>query len=264
METIWKEQFNDSISISNDCRASYIFETGSKGTLFITLQKESKISLDMQIKENASIRIFVYNQAQGAVQLEVTTALKKDAYCQMAVLDMQDAPFYWKHHVVLQEPGADYEIMSGQLCSANQEKKCDMEVRHSAPHTYGQIKNFAVLMSHGHYEMVANGNITKGCFDSHSHQATRVLTLGKDHLTKCIPLLLIDENAVKASHALSVGQPDEDQMYYLESRGLNKKQAIGLLSVGYLLPVIKMVDDEELRKQLQEEMESKVGLYGRQ
>ena len=79
-----------------------------------------------------------------------------------------------------------------------------------------------------------------------------------------IPLLLIDENDVKASHALTIGQPDADQLYYLQSRGLSTKQAVGLLSVGYFLPVIDLVEDEELKDSLRQEMESKVGLYGHQ
>ena len=124
------------------------------------------------------------------------------------------------------------------------------------------MKNFSVLLDKGQYEMVANGNIKKGCVEAQSHQATRVLTLGQGHKTKVIPLLLIDENDVKASHALTIGQPDEDQLYYLQSRGLTTKQAVGLLSVGYFLPVIELIDNEEEKVQLRQEMESKVGLYG--
>ena len=74
----------------------------------------------------------------------------------------------------------------------------------------------------------------------------------------------IDENEVKASHALSIGQPDEEQLYYLCSRGLSKQQAMGLLSVGYFLPVLDLVEDKELYESLRTYMESKVGLYGRQ
>ena len=164
----------------------------------------------------------------------------------------------------LKEQGAEYEILSGQLCQEHIKKVCDMEVRHNAPHTNGQMKNFAVLFDYGQYQMIANGNIKKGCFDAQSHQATRVLTLGQGHKTKVIPLLLIDENDVKASHALTIGQPDADQLYYLQSRGLSTKQAVGLLSVGYFLPVIDLVEDEELKDSLRQEMESKVGLHGHQ
>ena len=49
--------------------------------------------------------------------------------------------------------------------SGTHRKSIDMEVRHNAPHTNGQMKNFAVLFDHGQYQMVANGNIKKGCFE---------------------------------------------------------------------------------------------------
>ena len=101
----------------------------------------------------------------------------------MGVLDLEKSPLKWNHYVDLKEQGAEYEILSGQLCQEHIEKVCDMEVRHNAPHTNGQMKNFAVLFDYGQYQMVANGNIKKGCFDAQSHQATRVLTLGQGHKT---------------------------------------------------------------------------------
>ena len=111
--------------------------------------------------------------------------------------------------------------------------------------------------------MWANGNIENGCHESQSHQKTRVLTLSKGHTAKVTPLLLIGENQVKASHALSIGQPNEEQLYYLQSRGLSKQQALGLLSIGYFMPVIHQIEDENQQILLQSEMERKVGLYGR-
>lgn len=262
MEMVFKDQFTDSVIIDASDHFHYNFESRSSGTLFLTISNAENCDLNFDVKEDADIKVFIHNQSNTSCHLNIHVSLNKDAKCQMGLLDMENTPLYWKHFVELNETGASFEILSGQLCMSNIDKICDMEVRHNAPHTVGEIKNFAVLMNQGHYEMVANGNITKGCFDAHSHQATRVLTLGKDHVTKCIPLLLIDENDVRASHALSVGQPDEDQMYYLQSRGLTKQQAIGLLSVGYLLPVIQMVEDKSLQEKLQVEMEGKVGLYG--
>lgn len=224
----------------------------------------SVVSCDLMINclEDSSSKIFVLNHSQQACHLDVHMELKQDAYCQMGLLDLEASDFTWHHMVELQEDGAEYEILSGQLCQPNVEKKTNMQVKHTAAHTSGQMKNFAVLSDASKYEMVANGNIKKGCNDAHSHQATRVLTLGKNHKAKVIPLLLIDENDVKASHALTIGQPDAEQLYYLQSRGLSTKQAVGLLSVGYFLPVIDMIDDETIHDELRSQMESKVGLYG--
>ncbi len=225
-------------------------------------QDATALKLHLQVLQDANVKVFVHNQSQQAVHFESNVHVLADAFCQMGVLDIEDHPFSWKQYTSLDEEGASYEVLSAQLSKDGQKKLNDMEVVHHAPHTNGEMKNFAVLFDKGHYEMVANGNITKGCFDASSHQATRVLTLGKDHVAKCIPLLLIDENEVKASHALTVGQPDADQLYYLQSRGLTTQQAIGLLSIGYFLPILDFVEDEQQRNALREEMERKVGLYG--
>lgn len=265
METVFADNFNQTVSIHDEKAVHLIFDERAKGTLFLTFEKDcASLHLNIDIFNSANVKIFLLNHSQQDFHLNVDVQVKQDAHCQMGLLDMEEAPLHWHHFVDLQETGAGYEILSGQLCMPKQAKICDMEVKHTAAYTNGEIKNFAVLMNQGIYEMVANGNIIKGCKQAHSHQTTRVLTLGKDHKTKCIPLLLIDENEVKASHGLTIGQPDEDQMYYLQSRGLTQKQAIGLLSVGYFLPVIGMIDDETIHNELQEDMESKVGLYGRQ
>ena len=75
------------------------------------------------------------------------------------------------------------------------------------------------------------------------------------------PLLLIDENDVKASHATTLGQPDENQLYYLQTRGLSRKQALGLLTVGYIMPITELFEDETINQKLKNEIEMKVGLH---
>ena len=70
--------------------------------------------------------------------------------------------------------------------------------------------------------------------------------------------LLIDENDVQASHATTLGRVDEDQLYYMQSRGLTQKQCTSLISTGYLMPVTRFIEDETLKTKLQEEMERKI------
>ncbi len=262
MVGVLKNSFKEAVDVHANNSISFTVEPLSNGSIFITIDHDAQ-SLDLSIdaKEASNTKLFIYNKADKSIDFNLHVDVQKDANVQMGLLDIQDAPFHWKQYVSLNESGANFEILSGQLCLKDQKKICDMEVRHIAGHTHGEIRNFAVLFDEGYYEMVANGNIEKGCSMAESHQATRVLTLGKNHTTKVIPLLLIDENEVKASHAMTIGQPDQDQLYYLQSRGLTTKQAIGLLSVGYFLPVLDLIDDPKLHDEIRTEMESKVGLY---
>lgn len=241
--------------------------TGNEQWVFESFQKEyiycpilQDCTLDIVCKENSVVEIFLLNQSCHFLQIHVSCL--KDSICKIAILDLQDISLTWNVLTELKEEGAQFEINSAQLCQKEGKKKGNIEVCHLASHTLGQIQNFAVLGQDGFYEMRANGNILNGSIEAQSHQKTRVLTLSKGHNVNVTPLLLIGENQVKASHALSIGQPNEDQLYYLQSRGLSKSQALGLLSVGYFLPIIHMVKDTDLQEQLQKEMEEKVGLYG--
>ena len=74
-----------------------------------------------------------------------------------------------------------------------------------------------------------------------------------------LPELLIDEDDVQASHAMSMGRVDEDALYYLMSRGLSVQQCTSLISQGYLLPITETLNNEELKNKLKEEMERKIG-----
>lgn len=262
MEKVFQDTFKENIIIDSNETIELNIAQRSKGSVFVEIKNVDDVTLNVVVSDNANFKIFVINRSNIDTCFSMNIELEQDAYCQMGFLDLENAAFHWKQNVNLNKQGANFQILSGQLCMPNVKKVNAMEVLHKEGHTVGEMRNFAVLSNNGKYEMVANGNIEKGCAEAQSHQATRVLTLGQGHTAKVIPLLLIDENDVKASHALTIGQPDEEQLYYLQSRGLSTSQAMGLLSVGYFLPVINLIDDEKLHEQVREEMESKVGLYG--
>ena len=110
-----------------------------------------------------------------------------------------------------------------------------MELIHSCPHTHAFMENYCVVEEAVKLDVEAIGNIRKGAFGSESHQKTRVLTMSEHHNAQVVPVLYIDENDVKASHAMTLGQPDEEQLYYLQSRGITREAALGLLSIDYFL-----------------------------
>ena len=55
------------------------------------------------------------------------------------------------------------------------------------------------------------------------------------------PILLIDEDDVKAGHAASVGQVNPEQVYYLMSRGITRRKRRSLIIYGFLAPVVSEI-----------------------
>ena len=83
------------------------------------------------------------------------------------------------------------------------------------------------------------------------------------HLKRCTcnnsSELLIDENDVNASHAMSIGRVDDDQLYYLDESWIICKAMyfIDFLQ-DILMPVTDTLNNDVLKEKLQEEMERKL------
>ena len=256
-------EFKETLKLTNTSELlEVLVEERSKGSLEIVLEEQVRdVKIDITLADYSEVKVFIQNNSAPGLNIDLHTQVKKDARLHLGFLDLQKTPTTLKYLGELEENGAYTELYTGQLCLEDAPKNNDIKMLHKTSYTYGNMHNFAVVFDKGYYKTVCDGTIGKGCPNSESHQETRVLTMGQGHKAEVIPILYIDENDVKASHALSIGQPDEQQLYYMCSRGLSIRQAIGLLSVGYFMPVIEFINDEETRHSLQEEMERRVGLY---
>lgn len=70
-----------------------------------------------------------------------------------------------------------------------------------------------------------------------------------------VPSLEIDENELKAGHASTIGRPDAEQLFYMQSRGLSEKEAQKLLIFGFFEPVILLLP-KEIQKETREKIEA--------
>jgi Fe-S cluster assembly protein SufD len=82
---------------------------------------------------------------------------------------------------------------------------------------------------------------------SDAYQANRNLLLSEKARADSIPSLEIEANDVRCTHGATVGQVDEEQIFYLRSRGLPRREAERMLIGGFFEPVLERVPAESLR-----------------
>jgi Fe-S cluster assembly protein SufD len=61
-----------------------------------------------------------------------------------------------------------------------------------------------------------------------------------------IPSLIVETDSVSASHGGTVGEVDENQVFYMRSRGLSREEAVRVIVEGYFEPIVVQLDDEAL------------------
>ena len=128
-------------------------------------------------------------------------------------------------------------------------KECESKVNFS---------NKVVCLNQADFKMTIIGKIVNGAKNCKCHQKSNCLTFEDPKNCKVEPILLIDENDVEASHSLSCGTIDDDVLFYMNSRGLDKKASLSLLLLSYLMPSENFYEGFENGLVLKELAEKKV------
>jgi len=160
---------------------------------------------------------------------------------------------------VLQEDGACADTKLVALAGGEQKASFTSRVVHVGRYTESTILAKGVIMDAA--TAVLNGitKIEKGATKANGEQAESVLMLSDKARGDANPILLIDEDDVKAGHAASVGKLDELQLYYLMSRGISREEAERLLIHGFLAPVVSEIPIAGVKERLQLVIERKLG-----
>ncbi len=89
-------------------------------------------------------------------------------------------------------------------------------------------------------------------------QESRVLLLDKAAKGDASPILLINHHDVEAGHAAGVSRVDDEELYYLMSRGIDKQAAGRLMTSAFVRPVIDKISDEEKLEAVVDKINKKV------
>jgi Fe-S cluster assembly protein SufD len=103
--------------------------------------------------------------------------------------------------------------------------------------------------------LIRIGHDAKG---SVAYQTNRNLTLSAGAWAESVPNLEIETNDVKCSHASTIGPIDEDQRFYLESRGIPPETAERLVVLGFFDEVLAQLPVGPLAGQLRQQVAAKL------
>ena len=95
---------------------------------------------------------------------------------------------------------------------------------------------------------------------SDAYQANRNLILSDKARADSIPSLEIEANDVRCTHGATVGQIDEEQRFYLMSRGLSRHESERLILHGFFEPVLERIPAASLRAIVTEAVERKAAI----
>ena len=172
----------------------------------------------------------------------------RDSLINWNVAALDEADVYHDNTTNILGDGSEANLKIVTLGVKEQKTYFNSEVVNQGLSSKGDILQHGVLLDRSHIVFNGVGFIVKGATGSNAYQSSRMLTLSSEAKADANPMLLIDENDVMAGHGASLGRIDEEQLYYLQSRGLTRKESSRLLVHGFLSPVISELTVDKIKE----------------
>jgi Fe-S cluster assembly protein SufD len=149
--------------------------------------------------------------------------------------------------ITLSGAGARTDLFGLLLAGAGQHIDDHTLIRHAAGATVSAENFRGIIGSRG--RGVFNGKVVvePGCQRIDARQTNDNLLLGEHAEIDTKPELEIYANDVKCSHGSTVGELDEEQLFYLRARGLDAASARRLLTTAFATAVVEQIADQRLR-----------------
>ncbi|PJZ45404.1 SufD family Fe-S cluster assembly protein [Leptospira brenneri] len=158
-------------------------------------------------------------------------------------------------HAHLLGKGADVTVDGVSALSGRNLKDLDMEMYHHADHTTSKISYKSIVTDKSHHIFTGNLNIPPNLKKVTAHQESFNLSLNKKARAEANPKLEVLAEDVSCTHGATVGDIDEEQYFYLLSRGLTPEESKALLVTAFYGETIHSIGfSEEVKLSLESEI----------
>lgn len=190
------------------------------------LNKGNDNKLSVKVHEDASYKLITLQIGNGTLDIDVSLEGAK-AYCQSDIayaLNKEDK----------------MTIVSNFVHNANETTSNQLIKGVASGNSYATFEG-KILIPYDKKKVEGN-------------QQHRALLLSKSATVKAVPALEIYADDVKCSHGSAIGNLNQEQIYYLQTRGISKEEAYKILTSAFLREVTDGIDAEDLRTSFEKEI----------
>lgn len=235
MGQVEKISQNNSVVIINTAKNIEI-ENGINVTI---IDNSNDSNVNVTIKENANVNYIIFDSKNTNRTFDVYSNLT------MSQIMLETSEETLNVNLNSQLANADIKVLS----IANKNNSYFLQnINHNEEQTTSNIVNVGVAMNGSYIKFEPIGKINKGKKNSKCAQLSRGIVMDDISKIEAKPILLIDEFDCFANHGASIGKMNDEDLFYLMSRGLNKTEAFMLILKGIIKPYIDSVPEDYKEK----------------
>ncbi|HEX4056973.1 MAG TPA: Fe-S cluster assembly protein SufD [Galbitalea sp.] len=236
----------------------------SRGTVVLQNNGSALLSENVEIivGDGASLTLIsVQEWADDAIHLcSHFATVGRDAKFRHIVVSLGGRVIRLNPSTHLVGQGADAELFGLYFADAGQHIEQRVYVEHVAEHTRSRVNYKGALNGEGaHTVWVGDVLIGPKASGTDTYEQNRNLVLSEGTRADSVPNLEIETGDILgAGHASATGRFDDEQLFYLQARGITEPEARRLVVIGFLGEIVQKVDPGPLQDRLKAAIEAEL------
>lgn len=245
------EPFRLDFSEAGDSEVSFTAEENSSITVYELHRSNSAVKLSFDIGKNASVKLVQLLNPTEKLRHETFANCSKGGKFQIMTIMTGDGDIYSDNRTELEGDSSSINVEVAYLGKNSRTIDYNIAVNHWGKDTHSEINAAGALMDSAKKVFRGTIDFKTGSSDSKGSENETVIMLGDDVVNKTVPLILCSEENVEGSHGATIGELDDDTLFYFESRGIGREEAERIMAYAALKRLIRLSGDKEFAEQAQ-------------
>ncbi len=220
-------------------------------------------NIEVEVGDRASLKLVVIQDwERDAVHLgRIHVRVGRDATLTQVVATFGGDVVRLVSTVDYDGPGGSAELLGAFFANAGQHLEHRLFVDHNAPHCRSNVVYKGALQGeHAHSVWIGDVLIRAKAVGTDTYEINRNLLLSDGARADSVPNLEIETGEVAgAGHASATGRFDDEQLFYLQARGIPAEEARRLVVRGFFTEVLDQIPDETIRARLWAAVDDEIG-----
>jgi Fe-S cluster assembly protein SufD len=250
--------FKTNENMANFPHVIVVAEAGSKATIIESYEsKEASFTnsaIQVFVEDNANLTHYrVQNESAESFHIGTTeVVLKRGSLYNSTNINLGAKLSRHDIHLKFTAEGGEAFVDGLYMIGDGQHADTHSTIDHTVPNCTSHQTYKGIV--DGKSRAVFNGKVfvRENAHGTDAQQSNKNLLLSNDARVDTKPQLEIFNDDVKCAHGATVGQLEEEELFYLLSRGLNESLARNLLTYGFAEEIVNKIGIESIKKQLDE------------
>ena len=198
--------------------------------------------------------VIVVSEGNLARSIEVQPGQRKD----MVLLILPGVSCDLKMDVILAGEGAEANIYGAYVCGSDEKVRIAVDMHHDHPHCNSRQLFKGIAGGVSKVDFYGKIIVAQDAQKTEAYQENHNILLSDGAKVDTKPQLEIYADDVKCSHGATIGRLNEEEQFYMRSRGISLEDAKVLQMISFIAPVLENIPDESQREAMASEIESQI------